>query len=76
MEPLRPVVIGGFMTREFDQIARLLWSLDPDTIRFVAHLSEQDRNSVRQSIFALYGATVHLDGGESEIRTALEKARR
>jgi hypothetical protein len=69
-------VSGDLMTREFDQIARLLWSLDPDTIRFVDHLPEHDKDSVKRWIFALYGATVHLDGNEKATRTALEKARR
>lgn len=64
------------MTREFNQIAKQLWALQPDTVRFVAHLSEEDRHSIEQSLFSLYGATVHLTGTESEIRKALEKARR
>lgn len=64
------------MTREFDHIAKQLWSLDQDTVRFVAKLSDEDRRNIEQSLFSLYGASVHLTGTENEIRKALEKAHR
>ena len=64
------------MTREFDQIARRLWFLEPGAARFVAQLPDEDRRSVEQSLFSLYGASVHLMGGEADIVKALERVRR
>lgn len=60
----------------FDHIAKRLWFMDHATARLVATLSEKDRHSVEQCLFALYEASIHLTGSERDIKAAVEKVRR
>jgi hypothetical protein len=75
-QALRHLELNMSLPHEFDHIAKRLWSMDHDTARLVAQLSAKDRQRIEQCLRSLYGASVHLDGSETEIREAIEKLRR
>jgi hypothetical protein len=61
---------------DFDHIAKRLWFMDHAAARLVATLSEKDRHSIELCLLTLYGVSIHLTGGESDIKAAVEKVRR
>jgi tetrahydromethanopterin S-methyltransferase subunit G len=64
------------MPHDFDHIAKRLWSMEHDTARLVAELSEKDGRRIEQCLRSLYGVTIDLSGSESDIKAAIEKVRR
>ncbi len=62
--------------QEFDHIAKRLWFGDIEAARLVAAMTDKDRHALEQCLLSLYGVSVHLTGSETDIITAVKKARR
>lgn len=61
---------------DFDDIAKHLWFMEHAAARLVAVMSEKDRQRVELCLRSLYGVSIHLAGGEGDIKAAVEKVRR